>query len=97
MAKNHPATPQAPATSSNPGISSAMFANDGNFFERFQAMQQQQEQKEKNRPLVSMKLATVKKAAPPKPVAPRLDVFEKPELEENINGNFFLFEFFQTT
>lgn len=81
-------SPSTVQTSSNPMQSGAMFANDGNFFERFQAMQQQQQQKSQNRPLVSMKLTTVKKAAPTKPAATRLDVFEKPELDETSYGNF---------
>ena len=86
-----PSSNQTTGTSSTPMPSNTMFTNDGNFFERFQAMQQQQ-QASKSRPLVSMKLTTVKKAAPARPPPTRLDVFEKPDSDEESNGNF-LFDF----
>lgn len=76
-----------------------MFVNDGNFLARFQAMQQQQTSgastsattSTDSRPTVSMKLTTVKRSTPVKPVSARPDVFEAPDdIEENINGNFIL-------
>ena len=77
--------------------SGTMFVNDGNFLARFQAMQQQNTSVPSTpaststdfRPTVSMKLTTVKRSTPVKPVSARPDVFEAPEdLEEN--GNFIL-------
>ena len=77
--------------------SGTMFVNDGNFLARFQAMQQQKTSAPStsaftsidSRPTVSMKLTTVKRPTPVKPVSARPDVFEAPEdLEEN--GNFIL-------
>lgn len=74
-----------------------MFANDGNFLARFQAMQQQQASgasssattSTDSRPFVSMKLTTAKRSTPVKPVSSRPDVFEAPEDFEE-NGNFIL-------
>ena len=77
--------------------SGTMFVNDGNFLARFQAMQQQRTSVSSmststsadSRPTVSMKLTTVKRSTPVKPVSGRPDVFEAPEdMEEN--GNFIL-------
>lgn len=79
-----------------------MFVNDGNFLARFQAMQQQQKEQTAStattagtsadsRPTVSMKLTTVKKTMPVKPVSTRPDVFEAPEDFEE-NGKFEIFE-----
>lgn len=77
--------------------SGTMFVNDGNFLARFQAMQQQRTSVSStststsadSRPTVSMKLTTVKRSTPVKPVSARPDVFEAPEdMEEN--GNFIL-------
>lgn len=73
--------------------SGTMFVNDGNFLARFQAMQQQNTSVPSTpaststdfRPTVSMKLTTVKRSTPVKPVSARPDVFEAPEdLEENV-------------
>lgn len=78
--------------------SPAMFVNDGNFLARFQAMQQQKAQTASasstttsaagsgsdSRPTITMKLTTVKKSTPAKPVPARPDVFEEPDdVEEN--------------
>lgn len=92
-----------PLPSSNEGnaqkasSTGTMFVNDGNFLARFQAMQQQQTPgasasaatSTDSRPTVSMKLTTVKRSTPIKPVSARPDVFEAPEDFEE-NGNFIL-------
>ena len=92
-----------PLTSSSEGNeqkasrSGVMFVNDGNFLARFQAMQEQKTSvpstsastSTDSRPIVSMKLITVKQSTPVKPVSTRPDVFEAPEVLEE-NGNFIL-------
>ena len=92
---------QSPAPSGPPPSGPPLFVNDGNFLARFQAMQQQQKGQTAGassatttsagtssdvRPTVSMKLTTVKRSTPAKPVPARPDVFEAPEeIEENGN------------
>lgn len=72
-----------------------MFVNDGNFLARFQAMQQKPSASTSattgpdSRPTVSMKLTTVKRSTPVKPVSARPDIFEAPEDFEE-NGNLIL-------
>ena len=98
--KQSTASHPSPGNSQTASTGGAMFLNDGNFLARFQAMQQQQNTQtaasvdssavgscgdvSDSRPFVSMKLTTVKKTTPAKPVASRPDIFEAAEdVEEN--------------
>ncbi|XP_068740894.1 SURP and G-patch domain-containing protein 1-like [Montipora capricornis] len=99
--KQSTASHPSPGNSQTASTGGAMFLNDGNFLARFQAMQQQQNTQtaasvdssavgscgdvSDSRPFVSMKLTTVKKTTPAKPVASRPDIFEAAEdVEENV-------------
>ena len=89
----------SPGNSQTTSTGGTMFLNDGNFLARFQAMQQENTKTaagvgsstvgscgsaSDSRPTITMKLTTVKKTTPSKPVASRPDIFEAPEdVEEN--------------
>lgn len=97
--KPPPLPPSSDGNTPTASRAGPMFLNDGNFLARFQAMQQQSTSSPststatitgpETRPTVSMKLTTVKKSTPVKPVSARPEVFEDPEeVEENGNLNF---------
>lgn len=103
--KQQPASSSSGGNTQTASTGGAMFLNDGNFLARFQAMQQQHGQtatatstavglpgtSSDFRPSVSMKLTTVKRSTPSKPVAARPDIFEAPEDVEE-NGKFEIFD-----
>lgn len=96
QSKPPPLPPSSEGNTAKASRAGTMFVNDGNFLARFRAMQQQQTSTAststvtptgpESRPTVSMKLTTVKKSTPVKPVPARPEVFEDPEdFEENGN------------